>query len=45
MFSEVKAIVQSDVVVHKNTDTFNLNFAGEYLDGKRNLYLSKADNL
>ena len=28
--SEVKAFVQSDVVVHKN-------FAGEYLDGKINL--------
>ena len=43
MPTEVKAIVQSDVVVGKSTGTFNLNFAGEYLDGKRNLFLSKGD--
>ena len=41
MSSEVKAIVQSNVVVDKNTGTFNLSFAGEYLDGKINLFLSK----
>ena len=45
MSSEVKAIAQSDVVLDKNAGTFNLNFAGEYLDGKRDLHLSKADNL
>ena len=41
--SEVKAIVQSNVVVDKNTGTFNLSFAGEYLDGKINLFLSKDE--
>ena len=39
----MKAIVQSNVNVVKNTGAFNLNFAGEYLDGKRNLLLSKDD--
>ena len=43
MSSEVKAIVQSNVVVDKNTGTFNLSFAGEYLDGKINLFLSKDE--
>ena len=43
MSSEVKAIVQSNVNVVKNTGAFNLNFAGAYLDGKRNLLLSKDD--
>ena len=40
MSSEVKAIVQSDPVVDKNTGAFNLS---EYLDGKINLFLSKDD--
>ena len=43
MSSEVKAIVQSNVVVDKNTGTFNLSFAGEYLDGKINLFLFKDE--
>ena len=43
MSSEVKAIIQSNVVVDKNTGTFNLSFAGEYLDGKINLFLSKDE--
>ena len=43
MSSEMKAIVQSNVVVDKNTGTFNLSFAGEYLDGKINLFLSKDE--
>ena len=39
----MKAIVQSNVVVDKNTGTFNLSFAGEYLDGKINLFLFKDE--
>ena len=41
----MKAIVQSDVNIDKNTGAFNLNFAGEYLDEKRNLLLSEDDEL
>ena len=43
MSSEVKLIVQSDVDVNPQNGTFNLNFANGYLEGKKELFLSKND--
>ena len=43
MSSEVKLIVQSDVDVSPHGGTFNLNFANGYLEGKKELFLSKND--
>ena len=42
MSSEVKLIVQSDVRVEENGN-FTLNFASDYLEGKRELFLSQND--
>ena len=44
MSSEVKLIVQNDVTVNENDGSFNLNFAGGYLEGKKKLFLSKDDD-
>ena len=43
MSSEVKLIVQSDVGVNPQDRTSNLNFANGYLEGKKELFLSKND--
>ena len=43
MSSEVKLMVQSDVDVNPQNETFNLNFANGYLVGKKKLFLSKND--
>ena len=42
MSSEVKLIVQDDVRVEENGN-FTLNFASDYLEGKRELFLSQND--
>ena len=42
MSSEVKLIVQNDVRVEENGN-FTLNFASDYLEGKRELFLSQSD--
>ena len=39
MSSEVKLIVQNHVIVNENDGSFNLNFAGGYLEGKKKLCL------
>ena len=43
MSSEAKLIVQSDVDVNPQNGTFNLNFANIYLEGTKELFLSKND--
>ena len=43
MSSEVKLTVQNDVRVEENGN-FTLNFASDYLEGKRELFLSQNDN-
>ena len=42
MSSEVKLIVQNDVRVEENGN-FTLIFASDYLEGKRELFLSQND--
>ena len=41
MSSEVKLIVQRDIDVFPQNGTFNLKFANRYLEGKKELFLSK----
>ena len=41
MSSEVKLIVQNDVTVNENDGSFNLNFAGGYLEGKKSCFCPK----
>ena len=41
MSSEVMLIVQNNVTVNENDRSFNLNFVGGYLEGKKKLFLSK----
>ena len=41
MLSEVKLIVQSDIDVFPQNGTFNSKFANRYLEGKKELFLSK----
>ena len=40
MSNEVKLIVQSDVDVNPQNETFNLNFAKRYLEGEKELFFS-----
>ena len=44
MSNEVKLIVQSNVDISPHGRTFNLNFAHGYLEGKKELFLSKNDD-
>ena len=43
MSSDVKLIVQSDGDVNPQNGTFDFNFAKGYLEGKKELFLSKND--
>ena len=43
MSNEIKLSVQSDVDVNLQNGIFNLNFTNGYLEGKKELFLSKND--
>ena len=43
MSSDVKLIQQNDVKVNTPMGNLKLNLAGNYLEGKRDLFLSKND--
>ena len=43
MSSEVKLIQQNSVKVNTPVNNFKLNLVGNYLEGKRDLFLSKNE--
>ena len=43
MFSEIKLILQNGVKVNTSRSNFKLNLAGNYLEGRRDLFLSEND--